>query len=309
MVQVLQAARRSGELEPQLVGVQRLHVVAERLVELVAAVLPVAEKRMPHMREMRAYLVSPPGQQVDLQQRVPAPGLEHAVLREYRAVLRGLAVGDDHAVLVGQLLKVGGQRVGALRKLPLHNAEVQLDKLPVAYFLVEHPQRLRVLRGYDYPAGVAVDTVAQRRNKALLAIRVVLPLLPEVTFYAVYQRVGGVVVVLVYHHSDRLVAQKYIFVLVYHVYFRRDLPEIRSLFPASGVKQLVAQVKPEHVPLAELHVRFGSGSVELYPLLSHQLADKRQRQVRVGFGEESVGALPGVVFGYCYLGHNFLSVN
>lgn len=100
MVQVLQAARRSGELEPQLVGVQRLHVVTERLVELVAAVLPVAEERMPHMRKMRAYLVSPPGQQVDLQQRVPAPGLEHAVLREYRAVLRGLAVGDDHAVLV-----------------------------------------------------------------------------------------------------------------------------------------------------------------------------------------------------------------
>lgn len=90
VVQVLQAARRSGELEPQLVGVQRLHVVAERLVELVAAVLPVAEERMPHIREMRAYLVSPPGQQVDLQQRVPAPGLEHAVLREYRAVLRGL---------------------------------------------------------------------------------------------------------------------------------------------------------------------------------------------------------------------------
>lgn len=121
-IEILKAPGRGRELEPQLVGIQRLAVHSHKPVVLVAAVLPVPQQWVPDVGEVRPYLVSASGEQVNFHKAAVGEFPEHPVFRPDSAVGGSLAVGDEHAVLVRQLFEVGGEGGGAASSKPLFMA-------------------------------------------------------------------------------------------------------------------------------------------------------------------------------------------
>ena len=85
-VQVGQRPGVRGEGEGQLVGIQRLIVPVEALVQL--AVLAVSQQRVSRVGELSADLVRPTGDQLALHQRKPRRACEGFVIG-----LAGLAAG------------------------------------------------------------------------------------------------------------------------------------------------------------------------------------------------------------------------
>ena len=179
-------------------------------------------------------------------------------------------MGDDDAVLLFVFVKIGGQCVFFFRRSAAHRAKIELRQLTVAYFLTEYTEAFRVLRSYYYPAGVAVDAVAQRGSKAHFVLRGVFALLIKIVLYAVDERIGAVfpAVSLVDEKPRSLVRQKYIFVLIDDINLRRGAFKIISVRCRLFLTQkLLRRENAYLVPLPELVSGFGPPAADFYILL------------------------------------------
>ena len=96
------------------------------------------------------------------------------------------------------------------------NAEVALVQFQVPYLLVDDPQCLGILSGNDNAAGIAVDTIAQRRRKGIFPLGVPLPFLVQIRLDVVDEGVHLLRLVGVDHHSLRLVRQQQVLILIHH---------------------------------------------------------------------------------------------
>ena len=96
------------------------------------------------------------------------------------------------------------------------DAEVALVQFPVPYLLVDDPQCLGVLGRDDDAAGIAVDTIAQRRRKGIFPLGVPLPFLIQICLDVVDEGIHLLRLVGVDHHSLGLIRQQQVLILVHH---------------------------------------------------------------------------------------------
>lgn len=82
-VEIIERGALRLEAELNLVGIERLKLVAELFVVAVYAVLAVAEQRVTDRREVRAYLMRAPRYKLNLDKRQVAPVVYYAVFGDY----------------------------------------------------------------------------------------------------------------------------------------------------------------------------------------------------------------------------------
>lgn len=80
-VQVGESAGIGGEIEAQLVGIQRLLLIPAALALGVVGIFAVAQKGVPDVRKVGADLVGSAGEQINLEQRKVLLFAQHAVAR------------------------------------------------------------------------------------------------------------------------------------------------------------------------------------------------------------------------------------
>ncbi len=182
---------------------------AKSFVSGVDAVFGVAQQRPASGGQLHPDLVGPAGEKLAFQQRDAAPALQNLIPhRGFPSVFIAARSSANHpdgifvAVLEQPVRKNcflgGGDAVDQAQIVFLHLAQ--------ADFFIQNPQSLRRFGGHDDAAGIAVDAVAQSRREGLLLIRVPLPLLIEIGFDMVDQRIRSALVVFMDHHARPFVA-------------------------------------------------------------------------------------------------------
>lgn len=109
---------------------------AEILIEPLAAVLSVAQKRHAGMSHLRAYLVRAPGEQAALHKRERTRGFDEPVFRNGGLGSRLGAVFHIDLIFCCVLEQIVLQSAARLLGFSMHGTEIIFFYLPVAYLVV-----------------------------------------------------------------------------------------------------------------------------------------------------------------------------
>lgn len=184
-----------------------------------------------------------------------------------------------------------------------HDAEVKLVHFPVFHFLIQNPQCFGIFSGHDNSAGVPVNSVDQGRGKGIFLLGVIFPLVIQVMADPSDEGVKVVMLVRMNDEARLLVQDHNIFVFVKEIEFIGSLEKI--LFPLFFLEKFLFQVQGYHIPFLQPGGNLATLAVNLDILFSDTFVKHGLRQVGIGFGEELVHTLAGVVFldGYLPQGH------
>ena len=182
------------------------------------------------------------GDELAFDQTQPAAALQRLVERDagLGALLRGL--GDIDAVFLRVLEQLPLEPSARRTRRAVDDAQIPLVDLTVLDLLVEDSQSLRIFRGDDDAAGIAVDSVAQGGGKGVLLQRPPFALGVEIGLDMVDERAAVFRAVVRVDGLARLfVDQQDVFILIDDVQLRRGDGQI-GIFFFGGIKKLVVDV-------------------------------------------------------------------
>ena len=253
---------------------------------------------------MGTDLMGASGQQFDLHEGHVLRGPEDAVLRLDGLGTRPEVLVDIDPVLLLILPQIALQEPLSGLRRAVDGTEVELVDLPVFHLLVQHTERLRVLRRQDDAAGVAVDAVDEGRCEGLLRLRVVLPFFIEVPLDPADERVHVLPVVRVCQKAHRFVEDQNVLIFKEDVQVRPRMQEVVGRLRL--FKELVIDVQVQYIALGQAGGDLRPFAVDLDAFLSDVFIEKGLRQVRQVLREELVEALPRVILPYCQLFHSVI---
>ena len=182
------------------------------------------------------------GDELAFDQTQPAAALQRLIERDagLGALLRGL--GDIDAVFLRVLEQLPLEPSARRTRRAVDDAQIPLVDLTVLDLLVEDSQSLRIFRGDDDAAGIAVDSVAQGGGKGVLLQRPPFALGVEIGLDMVDERAAVFRAVVRVDGLARLfVDQQDVFILIDDVQLRRSDGQI-GIFFFGGIKKLVVDV-------------------------------------------------------------------
>ena len=129
---------------------------------------------------MRAYLVSPPRDKLNLKQCVFAFDAYYAIFCDDFLCVSGagLFLKNTDRVLLAVLYQVPAERVLFLLRHAVHKAEIKLADFSFLDSLVHRAKRGGVFRRKNNAAGVSVNTVAECGRKRIFLFPVIFTLPP-----------------------------------------------------------------------------------------------------------------------------------